>query len=124
MTVMALSDVKGELCISMKGIDYKDPYYRVSHYPTGVSIRNFKSDYGELKDWDVIPQGSSYAIRQKGSSFGRLFTLHLKEGGKTKSVLFEKIPIPCPKVKSGIKTRWSSDKECWMKELKTGWTRC
>jgi hypothetical protein len=124
MNVMDLSDVKGELCISMKSVDFKEPYYTVSHYPTGVRTRTFISDYGDLKDWDVVTQGSTYAILPKKNSYGRSYTLHLADGGKTKSVKFEKIPIPCPKVKSGIKTRWSSDKECWMKELKTGWTRC
>ena len=124
MTVMALSDIKGELCISMSGVDFKEPFYNVSHYPTGISIRNFKSDYGELNEWDVKKDGSSYAIVRKGMAFARPIMLHLKEGGKTHSVKFEKIPIPCPKVKAGIKTRWSSDKESWMKELKTGWTRC
>jgi hypothetical protein len=43
----------------------------------------------------------------------------LADGGATRAIIVETIPIPCPKVRAGIETRWHNGQ--WQKLLKTGW---
>jgi len=45
----------------------------------------------------------------------------VKEGMLTKNIKYERIPVPRPKVKSGIELRWNGSKGAWEKLLKTGW---
>ena len=50
---------------------------------------------------------------------GNYFTGIMPQGGSTKSILVEDIAVPCPKVKSGVETRYYNGQ--WQKLLKTGW---
>ena len=44
--------------------------------------------------------------------------------GQTQAEIIENTPIPCPKVRTGIETRWNSRYEFWEKYLKAkGWVR-
>lgn len=45
---------------------------------------------------------------------------HLADGGKTLPIHTENIPIPPPKVRKGIETRYHAGN--WHKKLKSGWT--
>jgi hypothetical protein len=106
----------------MLGDPYDKPEYTRSHFPTGARARDFEKQFGNLDEWEVHPDGNTYCICKKNVGFaGVSHTLHLKEGGKTKSVKFERIPIPQPKVKVGIKVRWNENKHVWEKLLSTGW---
>lgn len=40
--------------------------------------------------------------------------------GNTEAVKVEETPVPCPKVRKGIATRWYRGR--WEKLLKSGWT--
>lgn len=58
-----------------------------------------------------------YTMRVCG--FNRTF--RLAHGGETRTILFEKTPIPCPKVRAGVETRYHNGR--WQKYLKSsGWT--
>jgi hypothetical protein len=121
MSQLFLSDVDGELCVCWKGVNLWKPEYQLTHFPTGIKTRDFVSNYYPLDQCELKTMGSSYGVLKKGGYYTNTLTLHLKDGGKTKNIKYEVIPIPCPKVKTGINTRWNSHKECWEKELKKGW---
>ena len=122
MSRMNLSNINGQLCICMVGDPYEKPEYTKSHYPTGVNARDFTKTFGDIEKYEVLHDGSTYRICEKGGQLKTRYTqLNLKEGGKTKPVKFERIPIPQPKVKAGIKVRWNENKHVWEKLLSTGW---
>lgn len=122
MSHTKLSNVNGELCVCMVGDPWDKPEHTHSHYPTGVQIREFTKVFGDIDQWEVHPQGNTFCICKKNTGFaGASHTLHLKDGGQTKSVKFERIPVPRPKVKSGIEVRWNGSHHRWEKLLKDGW---
>ena len=42
-------------------------------------------------------------------------------GGSAKSISLVEEPLPCPKVRKDIETRWNSSREQWEKLLRKGW---
>lgn len=122
MAHMKLSDVNGELCVCMIDEPWDKPERTHSHFPTGARARDFVKQFGNIDEWEVHPYMDTFCICRKGSGHsGNTYPLHLKEGGQTKSVKFERIPVPKPKVKSGIEVRWNASHHRWEKLLKTGW---
>jgi len=121
MTHLSLSDVDGQLCVCWRSVKYGEPKLTRSHFPTGIKTREFEANYYPLSEVRVIAQGNAYGVMKKDGYYSNTLTLNLSDGGKTKSIRYEEIDIPCPKVRTGIKTRWNSFKEYWEKELKSGW---
>jgi hypothetical protein len=119
--MISLSDVDGEMCVCHKYSDREKPQYRLNHFPTGIKTRDFIANYYPFDQCEISERGSSYEIRKIGGSYGCGLTLYLTDGNQTKSKKFETMDIPCPKVKSGINTRWNPWKGYWEKELKKGW---
>ena len=116
-----LADVDGQLCVCWQSVKYGEPKLTRSYFPIGIKTREFEANYYPLNEVDLISQGNAYGVLRKGGYYANALTLNLIDGGKTRSIKYEEIGIPCPKVRSGIKTRWSSSKERWEKELKSGW---
>ena len=51
---------------------------------------------------------------------GNYFQGTMAQGGSTPAIITEQTPVPCPKVRAGIETRWRNGR--WEKYLKTkGW---
>lgn len=122
MSDMNLSNVDGQLCICFIDGPWDKPEYTHSHYPTGAQAREFTKVFGDLDQWEVHPDRGTYCICKKKGGYGTpSHTIHLKDGGKTKSIKFERSPVPRPKVKSGIELRWNGSHQRWEKLLKNGW---
>jgi hypothetical protein len=123
--MISFSNVDGILCVKMVSSDYKEPFNNVSHFPTDIRvydfIRNF--DLKSLEQLEITYQEGYgiYVFHMKDVICGPTWRIQLKEGEKTRAIKFEKIPIICPKVRAGIKTRYNDDRGRWEKELKTGW---
>lgn len=75
----------------------------------------------------VIGGGSPdycYRICDPSHPFGPLSHLRfpLRDGGQTKAIRVIERPIPCPKVRKGVETRWDRYRGRWEKYLKaSGW---
>lgn len=121
MTKLRLTDIDNQLCVCWIGTKYGYPIETRSHYPTGIRTHDFVSNYYPLDQCDVSTRGSSYGVIKKGGRYENTLELNLTDGGKTLPVKYEEIDIPCPKVRTGIKTRWNDSQEHWEKELKSGW---
>ena len=96
---------------------YDEPEMIIHHWPIG------ETDHPCF----VIASHENSEVSKSGCNF--MYTLRiapydhvrisLKDQGKTKSIDTIIEPIPCPKVRKGIETRYRNGK--WEKELKSGW---
>lgn len=120
-------DVNGILCIQMDTTPMsEEPMFCRHTYPTELRTFEFLRNFGET-DLSVFRvysanryEGGIYSFRIRDGE--RRWDVQLKDGGKTMPIKTDKIPIPCPKVRSGIQVRWSKWDYRWEKYLKTqGW---
>ena len=125
MSQTKFSDINGTLCVQLSSMDSFDPVINRSHYPTELNTKDFMRNFSiESLDQLEITYQESYGIYQfciKDSLCGPKWKVQLINGEKTRLIKFEKIPIPCPKVRKGINTRYNGNKGYWEKELKPGW---
>ena len=121
---LSFSDIDGVLCVQMRSTDYHNPIEKFINFPTELKtsefMRNFSiSSLNEL----VISRQESYGIYEfyvKKELYGPKWKVQLKDGEKTTSIETLECPIPCPKVRGGVMTRYSGGK--WQKYLKAkGW---
>ena len=118
------SDINGTLCVQMRSTGYNDPVEFISNYPTELKtidfMRNFSiSSLNELQITNQERHGI-FEFCIKNSLCGPRWKVQLKDGEKTLSIETLKTPIPCPKVRAGIMTRYNSGE--WQKYLKAkGW---
>jgi hypothetical protein len=117
----SLADYNGELCVCQKMTFHDKPKYALVYFPTGIKTKEFETNYYPINECQIIQMGSSYGILRKGLNYEKTLTLNLKDGIHTKQIGYDEYDIPCPKVKKGINTRWSSWAGRWEKELKKGW---
>jgi len=125
MNDTTLSDVNGILCVQYRSTDYREPFINVSNFPTGIHTNGFMRNFNitSLDQLEIVYQLSHgiYEFCIKDNLCGPKWKIQLKDGGTTKGIGFEKIPIICPKVRTGVKTRYNGDKGYWEKELKYKW---
>ncbi len=74
-------------------------YYQLSYDGTA---NRFKMDYGAEKIGVLVEY---HHVRQAYRDASGLW-YNLKDGGRTKPAFVEETPIPCPKVRAGIETRY------------------
>ena len=114
----------GWLCVkNTDGYGHDTPKMIVDYWPiTRGSLSSFQRAFPEVNTDTPLRNtgGHEYELqREWGSTPPPLF--RLTDGGSTKSIKREIVPIPCPKVASGIETRFNRGR--WEKYLKTkGWT--
>jgi hypothetical protein len=114
---MILIDHDGYVHIAYIGYDPKIPRKNITAFKTDVKTRDLEMNYAPLKDIRVESEHSYYRITRNGARFDQSLVLYLS--GEHNIMIYE--DIPCPKVRSGINTRWNGHKGYWEKELKNGW---
>lgn len=93
----------------------------VNYWPTGMRSKELIEHYGipVPAELEYSTMGR-YAVKTGRPMYGLPRYIALTEGGNTKSIKVEVNPIPCPKVRKGIETRWRFGH--WEKYLKAeGW---
>src|ERR1017187_846501 len=101
---------------------YSDkPEEIVNYYPTGLRTLELTRDHGIPVPADLeYSRMGKYAVITGRPMYGRARIIALPQLGQTKCTSQEIIPIPCPKVRKGIETRWRNSR--WEKYLKSeGW---
>ena len=117
-----LKDISGILHIGSPYLSYTAPEQIVNYWSTGIKTIDFINQYGPLEKIN-LEETRSFSGRFcfKRNYLGSYIYIDCVNGPKTISTCTDIIPISCPKVRTGIKTRYNGDKGHWEKELKTGW---
>lgn len=116
-----LSDIDGTLCVAVRGADWSEPRYSVSHYPTKYTVREFCREFdlkpedlrGRVQIVETFPgeyavtrvQESDGFIRE-GSRLRPIFTLGLPQGGRTLPVAITFEPVKKPRIGKGSRLEW------------------
>lgn len=111
-----LVDRDGWLYILSEVSSYHEPAIYKSWYATGIKTHGFVRDYGVER----LGQQMTYD-KFRGDWFGA-DKMHyaMLQGRDTRPAFWESIPLPCPKVRTGLETRYRDGH--WEKLLKSGWT--
>jgi hypothetical protein len=114
-----LVEIDKRLFVRWENADFAEPVLHVNYWPTGVYAPEFKFNYGMELPCALKDLGNGcYQVTLEG--YGQGPVARLTDGGATKSTKYEQIPIPCPKVRKGIQTRYEHG--YWRKYLKSeGW---
>ncbi len=109
------------------GFDYRDsgsskPIAIRQVWPL-ASLRTHGMSYCTVLDAIGKPASCQYGAVSCYLGNGNYVSGELTNGGSTRAIITEEIPIPCPKVRAGIETRWNEYKKQWEKCLKSGWAR-
>lgn len=110
------------LCIVVRDADWGDPQMRELWYPIGPCS---PSDWADLIGAEAFPEARAsagvYLVYIPGFRYHPPTRFGLADGGQTRPIHGTTEPIPCPKVRKGVPTRYLHGK--WEKCLKsTGWT--
>lgn len=105
----------GALCVRWAMSQSSEPIMTVQWFPIHYTRRDTYADLiGLHAEWRGDGRYSVYAPGGFWMDFGTI------DGAKTASIAVENLPIPCPKVRAGIETRYRDGR--WQKYLKTrGW---
>lgn len=110
----------GWLCVKYADT-LSTPEWNVLYWPIAKgNVVDMRGMFPELDtDAQLLGRGQDgYRFYRGNGSYSPV--LRLKDGGSTQSIKSETIPIPCPKVRKGIETRWYQGG--WQKYLKSeGW---
>ena len=119
-----LKDIGGILHIGSPYKAFTSPEIYINYWSTGIKTSDFINQYGAIEKID-LQETRSFSGRFcfKRDYLGSYIYIDLIKGPKTESTKTDIIPINCPKVRSGIKTRYNGSKGIWEKELKTGWIK-
>lgn len=110
----------GWLCVRYCDCYSDIPEMTVLYWPIEHGrLRDYQEVFPELNtDTELHGDRGSYTFYRGMGHYSPILTL--QNGGSTKPVKTEKIPIPCPKVRKGIDTRFYRGQ--WQKYLKSeGW---
>jgi hypothetical protein len=110
----------GWLCVKYTDSHYIKPEMTVLYWPIMHGYRpDFQETFPELDtDAELHGDRGAYTFYRGLGHYSPILTL--KDGGKTKPIKSETFPIPCPKVRKGIETRF--ERGYWQKYLKSeGW---
>ncbi len=115
-----LAKKDGYLCVVSEDTFSDEPTLYRNYFPCfRIGEREFKENYSGKCQIYASSFPGRYVIFFDG---GIRQEICLCELGQTKSICNEQEPVPCPKVRKGIKTRWHLG--CWEKLLQTnGWVR-
>lgn len=95
--------------------DWLEPFRITYLWPLQQTPRSYVE---HLIGQEVRSNSASYAYSFTWG--GRDHIFRLPDGGQTKALSMTKAPVPCPKVRAGIETRWRGG--YWQKYLKAkGW---
>jgi hypothetical protein len=101
---------------------YSDkPEEVVNYYPTGLRTMQLTRDHGIPVPAELeYSRDGEYAVMTGRAMYSQARIIALPDRGRTQCIKQEIIPIPCPKVRKGIETRWRNSR--WEKYLKSeGW---
>ena len=87
-----------------------------SWYATGINTRGYLRDYGA----DAIGQRMTYDPRRGDWLGANGLHYAMLQGRDTRPAFWESVPLPCPKTRKGIDTRYHDGH--WEKRLMSGWT--
>ncbi len=114
---MILIDHNGYVHVAFITYDQKIPRKNITAFRTDIKTRDLESNYALLKDIRVEHEHTYYRITRNGARYDQSLALYLS--GEKNIMIYQ--DVPCPKVRTGINTRWNGDNGCWEKELKKGW---
>ena len=116
-----LVDLEGYAVVRSPMIYSDKPEEIVNYYPTGMRTKSLIEDFGIPVPADLeYSRMGEYAVMTGRAMYSRARIIALPELGQTKCIKQEVIPIPCPKVRKGVETRWNNGR--WQKYLKSeGW---
>lgn len=121
-----LVEYEGTFCVLSESTDYDDPMRTRVWYPTSDRVVSYTREYIGAHVVTAMGSDSVYRIeRYADGSFCRVpgngLCFRLVNGGKTMPVHGEREPVPCPRVRKGIETRWY--RGGWEKYIKSqgGW---
>ncbi len=113
----ALVDHNGYVHVAYISYDTKIPRKNITAFRTDVKTKDLEMNYAPLNDIRCEREHSYYRITRNGARFDQSLVLYTTEEHNT--MIYEN--MPCPKVRTGINTRWNGNKGHWEKELKSGW---
>jgi len=116
---MILIDHGGIVYVAYIGYDRAISRKNITAFKTDVKTSDLEANYAPLKEITVESRHGYYQINRIGGRHEN--ALQLYTSGEHNIMIYE--DVPCPKVRTGIKTRWNGDKGEWEKELKSGWCR-
>jgi len=113
--VDTLTHRDGWLCILSESSQYNQPVLTRAWYPIlECTPGRAEQDFGPLGRQAKYDGDGRYSVPPDHRTY------ILTEGGRTKPIAFETLPIPCPKVRKGTEMGYKSG--AWRKYLKTqGW---
>jgi hypothetical protein len=116
-----LVDLDGVAVVRSPMIYSDKPEEIVNYYPTGLRTRDMIENYGIPVPAELsYSTMGRYAVMTGKPIYGNARIIELPDGGATKCIKQEIVPIPCPKVRKGIATRWANSR--WEKYLQAfGW---
>lgn len=104
-------------CIQASFTIFDKPERVIQHWPIGRAGRWI--DFEAYDGYPVASGGCNYIYTIKIAPYDHV-RLCLKNEGQTQSIDTIIEPVPCPKVRKGVETRWMNGK--WEKYLKSqGW---
>jgi hypothetical protein len=110
----------GWLCVAWRSNDFELPEWSTQWFPAYQCHRSEVADLIGRAAEPCGTHGGTYTVRTADYPAGRYMTVRLADGGRTHSIAFETGPIPPPKVRAGIETRYRNGQ--WCKLLKSrGW---
>lgn len=113
-----LAKREGWLCVVSEDTMEAEPELYRNFYPCfRIGEREYKEDYSGKYDLYQGTFAGEYIVFFEN---GMKRKLQLCDGGRTRTIHHEREPVPLPKVRKGIETRWSHGE--WQKYLKQrGW---
>ena len=106
----------GYLCVRIENPLWSEPLQITRWYPFTKDARR---EFEHLAGHPAVDERDGwYSIGGRIGSYGPV-RLHMPDGGNTLPVAEELTPIPCPKVRAGLITRYEDG--AWQKRMKSGW---
>ena len=116
-----LIDLDGWAFVRSPFIYSDKPEEIVNYYPTDMRTKDLIENHGIPVPANLqYSTMGKYAVITGRPMYGQSRIIALPQLGQTQCTKQEVIPIPCPKVRKGIPTRWRNTR--WEKYLATGWT--
>jgi hypothetical protein len=121
----------GWLCVVAEYVGYDKPQLERTWYPAFecTSYDAMKVRGAPCEPCKMSGSGIYYATVPGGEMHVGLsepiklpdyeMRVTLKDCGKTMPIHMENVPIPCPKVRKGVQTKWQYP--CWRKLTAKGW---
>jgi hypothetical protein len=108
----------GWLCIRFEGSEFFTPTLTIHWWPVRREARADVERFIGLTP--ARGHAGFFSVADPWYPGGRRVDLTLKDGGSTQPIATESRPLPCPKVRAGIETRYEAGR--WRKYLKAkGW---